>query len=48
MKFFKLCVVAVAVLVLVTASLAMAGETLNTVKKRGYLIAGVNGSCLWF
>ena len=48
MKFFKLCVVTVAVLVLVTASLAMAGETLDTVKKRGYVIAGVNGSVFGF
>ena len=48
MRFFKLCVVVVAVLVLVTASLAMAGETLNAVKKRGYLIAGVNGSVFGF
>ena len=48
MKFFKVCVVTVAVLVLVTASLAMAGETLNAVKKRGYVIAGVNGSVFGF
>ena len=48
MRFLKLCVVVVAILVLVTASLAMAGETLNAVKKRGYLIAGVNGSVFGF
>ena len=48
MKFLKVCVVAVAVLVLVTASLAMAGETLDTVKKRGYIIAGVNGGVFGF
>ena len=48
MKFFKLCVVTVAVLVLVTASLAMAGETLDAVKKRGYVIAGVNGGVFGF
>jgi len=48
MKFLKVCVVAVAVLVLVTASLAMAGETLDAVKKRGYVIAGVNGGVFGF
>jgi general L-amino acid transport system substrate-binding protein len=48
MKFLKVCVVVVAVLVLVTASLAMAGETLDAVKKRGYLIAGVNGGVFGF
>ncbi len=48
MKFFKVCVVAVAVLALVTASLAMAGETLDAVKKRGYVIAGVNGDVFGF
>ena len=48
MKFLKVCVVAVAVLVLVTASLAMAGETLDSVKKRGYVIAGVNGGVFGF
>jgi general L-amino acid transport system substrate-binding protein len=48
MKFLKVCVVTVAVLVLVTASLATAGETLNAVKKRGYVIVGVNGGVFGF
>ena len=48
MKLFKLCVVAVAVLALATAGVAMAGETLQAVKKRGELIAGVNGGVFGF
>ena len=43
MRFFKLFVVALAVVVIATAGLALAGETLDAVKKRGYVIAGVNG-----
>ena len=48
MKLFKLCVVAVAAIVVATAGVAMAGDTLNTVKARGYLIAGVNGGVYGF
>jgi general L-amino acid transport system substrate-binding protein len=48
MKLFKLCVVAVAVLALATAGVAMAGDTLQAVKKRGELIAGVNGGVFGF
>ena len=48
MRFLKLFVVALAVVVIATAGLASAGETLNAVKKRGYLIAGVNGGVFGF
>jgi general L-amino acid transport system substrate-binding protein len=48
MRFFKLFVVALAVVVIATAGLALAGETLNAVKKRGYVIAGVNGGVFGF
>ncbi len=48
MKLFKLCVVAVAVLAIAMAGVAMAGETLDAVKKRGYIIAGVNGGVFGF
>jgi general L-amino acid transport system substrate-binding protein len=48
MKLFRLCVVAVAVVVIATAGVAMAGETLNSIKSRGFLIAGVNGSVYGF
>ena len=48
MRFFKLFVVALAVVVIATAGLALAGETLDAVKKRGYVIAGVNGDVFGF
>ena len=48
MRFLKLFVVALAVVVIATAGLALAGETLNAVKKRGYVIAGVNGGVFGF
>ncbi|UCG20083.1 MAG: amino acid ABC transporter substrate-binding protein, partial [Deltaproteobacteria bacterium] len=48
MRFLKVCAVVVAVVFLATASLAIAGETLDSVKKRGYLIAGVNGGVFGF
>ena len=48
MRFLKLFVVALAVVVIATAGFASAGETLNAVKKRGYLIAGVNGGVFGF
>jgi len=48
MKFFKLCALMVALVFLVTAGMAMAGETLDTVKARGVLIAGVNGGVFGF
>ena len=48
MKLFRLCVVVVAVLVMATASVALAGETLDAVKARGNLIAGVNGGVFGF
>jgi general L-amino acid transport system substrate-binding protein len=48
MKFLKLFVVTVTVAVIATAGMALAGETLDAVKARGYLIAGVNGSVFGF
>ncbi|UCG14511.1 MAG: amino acid ABC transporter substrate-binding protein [Deltaproteobacteria bacterium] len=48
MKLFKLCVVAFAVVLIATAGVAVAGETLNAVKARGEIIAGVNGSVFGF
>jgi general L-amino acid transport system substrate-binding protein len=48
MKLFKLCVVVVAILAIATSGVALAGETLNTVKKRGVIIAGVNGGVFGF
>jgi general L-amino acid transport system substrate-binding protein len=48
MRFLKLFVVALAVVVIATAGLALAGETLDAVKKRGYVIAGVNGGVFGF
>ena len=48
MRFLKVCAVVVAVVFLATASMAIAGETLDSVKKRGYLIAGVNGGVFGF
>jgi general L-amino acid transport system substrate-binding protein len=48
MKLFKVCVVVVAALVFATAGMAVAGETLDAVKARGYLIAGVNGGVFGF
>ena len=47
MKVFKLCVIATAVIVFASAGLSMAG-TLDEVKARGYLIAGVNGGVFGF
>jgi len=44
----KVCAVVVAVALIATTSLAIAGETLDAVKKRGYLIAGVNGGVFGF
>jgi general L-amino acid transport system substrate-binding protein len=48
MRFRKVCALIVAVVFLATASMAIAGETLDSVKKRGYLIAGVNGGVFGF
>jgi general L-amino acid transport system substrate-binding protein len=48
MKFFKLCVVVLAILAIATSGVALAGETLNAVKARGHLIAGVNGGVFGF
>ena len=48
MRLLKVCAVVVAVALIVTTSLAIAGETLDAVKKRGYLIAGVNGGVFGF
>jgi len=48
MKLFKLLVLMVALVFLATAGMAMAGETLDTVKARGVLIAGVNGGVFGF
>ena len=47
MKLFKLSVAAVAIVFLVTAGAAMAG-TLEEVRERGVLIAGVNGGVFGF
>jgi general L-amino acid transport system substrate-binding protein len=48
MRLLKVCAVVVAVALIATTSLAVAGETLDAVKKRGYLIAGVNESLAGF
>ena len=48
MRFLKICAVVVAVVLIASSSLAIAGETLKAVKKRGYLIAGVNGGVFGF
>jgi len=48
MKFFKLCALMVALVFLATTGMAMAGETLDTVKARGVLIVGVNGGVFGF
>jgi general L-amino acid transport system substrate-binding protein len=48
MKLFKLCMVVVVVFMLATAGMALAGETLDAVKARGEIIAGVNGSVYGF
>jgi len=47
MKINKLCVVVVAIAMLAVASVAIAG-TLDEVRSRGYLIAGVNGGVFGF
>jgi general L-amino acid transport system substrate-binding protein len=47
MKLFKLCVVLTALALLVSTGIAMAG-TLDEVKARGELIAGVNGGVFGF
>ena len=46
MKVLKLSVVVLALAVFVIAGVAQAGETLDAVKARGYVIAGVNGGVL--
>ncbi len=48
MRLSKLCVIAVLVTVIVAASVAMAGETLEAVRARGVIIAGVNGGVFGF
>ena len=48
MKLFKVCVVVLAILAITTAGVALAGETLDAVKKRGQLIVGVNGGVFGF
>ena len=48
MKLLKLSVVAVAILLMVTAGMAMAGETLDAVKAKGFLQVGVNGGVFGF
>jgi len=48
MKLFKVCALMVAVVFLTMTGMAMAGETLDTVKARGVLIAGVNGGVFGF
>jgi general L-amino acid transport system substrate-binding protein len=49
MKIIKLCLtIVVAAAVIVSSGLAMAGETLDSVKARGLIIAGVNGGVFGF
>jgi general L-amino acid transport system substrate-binding protein len=48
MKLFKVCALIVALVFLAMTGMAMAGETLDTVKSRGVLIAGVNGGVFGF
>ena len=48
MRFFKFCVVVVAILAIATSGVALAGKTLDAVKKRGYVLAGVNGGVFGF
>lgn len=48
MKVIKLSVVFMVVLAMLTAGMAMAGGTLDAVKKRGFLKIGVNGGVFGF
>jgi len=48
MKIIKLCLIMAIVTLIASAGLAMAGETLDAVKARGSLIAGVNGGVFGF
>ena len=48
MRTLKLCLVLATAIVFVTAGTAMAGETLDTVKARGFIKAGVNGDVYGF
>ena len=48
MKLFKLFVIAMVASVIAIAGVAGAGETLDAVKSRGFVQAGVNGSVYGF
>lgn len=48
MKIIKCFAVVLVFVLLVTAGMALAGESLNAVKARGHLIAGVNGGVFGF
>jgi general L-amino acid transport system substrate-binding protein len=48
MRFFKTAMLILLTMTFFIAGTALAGETLNTVKARGHLIAGVNGSVFGF
>ncbi len=48
MKRFKQCVAIIAIMILAASGVAMAGETLDAVKAKGFVQVGVNGSLAGF
>ncbi|NIQ37861.1 MAG: transporter substrate-binding domain-containing protein [Proteobacteria bacterium] len=48
MRYGKLCVVIIAMAVIAMTGTAVAGETLDAIRARGFLIAGVNGGVFGF
>jgi len=48
MRFFKLVMLILVTMIFLTVGTALAGETLNAVKARGHLVAGVNGGVFGF
>jgi general L-amino acid transport system substrate-binding protein len=48
MRFFKLVLVLLVVAFMATASMALAGETFDAVKAKGFVVVGVNGQLFGF
>jgi len=48
MRFFKLVLVVMVAVFLASASMALAGETLDAVKAKGFVVVGVNGQLFGF
>jgi general L-amino acid transport system substrate-binding protein len=48
MRFFKLVLVLVVAVFMASASMALAGETLDAVKAKGFVVVGVNGQLFGF